>query len=83
MLDFSQQPAGLSPETCSNSSGESERVPERPLSAAWISPGLLAKTKRVWSKNYGRRVDDDEAVEILQNTRRLAEALVKLKGGVR
>jgi len=55
---------------------------KRPLSAAWISDGLLAETRRVWSKEYGRPVDEEEAIEILMNVRRLAEVLMKpyLKG---
>jgi hypothetical protein len=58
---------------------------KRPLSAAWISDGLLAETRRVWSREYGRPVDEEEAIEMLMNVRRLAEVLMKpyLKGDQR
>ncbi len=46
---------------------------------AWIPDEFLAKTKRVWSKAYGREVDDREAVEILMNFKRAAEVLLKIK----
>ena len=80
MCGISKKSAGLRPEIRPDG-GVSEGAPDRPLSAAWVSEKLLAKTKRVWSRNYGRPVDTDEAVEILTNVRRLAEALVKAKGG--
>ncbi len=48
-----------------------------PLSAAWISPDLLAETRRVWSKVYGRPVTQEEAVHILTNVRRLVEVLME------
>lgn len=54
---------------------------ERPLSMAWISDELLAKTQRVWSKAYGRPVGVEEAVEILTNVKHLAQALMKAKQG--
>ncbi len=53
----------------------------RPLSMAWISDALLARTQQVWSKAYGRTVDVEEAVEILTNVKHLAEALMKAKQG--
>jgi len=58
---------------------------KRPLAAAWISDRLLAETRRVWSKEYGRPVDEEEAIEILMNVRRLAEVLMEpyLKGDQR
>ena len=55
--------------------------PQRPLSIAWISDELLAKTRRVWSKAYGRPVSTEEAVEILTNVKHMAEALLKAKRG--
>ena len=58
-----------------------DQVPGRPLSVAWISEALLAKTRRVWSKAYGRPISTEEAVEILTNVKRLAEVLVKAKRG--
>lgn len=51
----------------------------RPLSMAWISDELLAETIEVWSEQYGRRIDVDEAVEILVNVKRLAQALIRAK----
>lgn len=63
-------------------SGENEQAEcveatgPRPLSLAWISEELLAKTIDVWSANYGRPISEDEAVEILMNVKRLAEVLV-------
>ena len=56
-----------------------EGGPVRPLSMAWIPDEFLAKTKRVWSKAYGREVDDAEAVEILMNVKRTAEVLLRIK----
>ena len=53
----------------------------RPLSMAWISDELLAKTQRVWSRAYGRPVGVEEAVEILTNVKHLAQALIKAKQG--
>ena len=57
------------------------QAPGRPLSIAWISDELLAKTRRVWSTAYGRPISTEEAVEILTNVKRLAEVLVKAKRG--
>ncbi len=41
----------------------------------WVSEDLLSETRHVWSQAYDRDVDDDEALEILANVRRLAEVL--------
>ncbi len=51
-------------------------VPDRPLDIAWISDELLAKTRTVWSKEYGRVISESEAIEILVNVKRLAEVLL-------
>ncbi|MBN2584941.1 MAG: hypothetical protein JXL80_17895 [Planctomycetes bacterium] len=51
-------------------------VPDRPLDIAWIDDELLLKTRRVWSKEYGRAISEGEAVEILVNVKRLAEVLL-------
>ena len=56
--------------------GSDERR-DRPLSIAWITADLLAKTQRVWSKAYRRSVDENEAIEILMNVKQLAEVLLK------
>lgn len=53
----------------------------RPLSMAWISDELLAKTQRVWSRVLGRPVGVEEAVEMLTNVKHLAHALIKVKRG--
>ena len=52
---------------------------DRPVSMAWISNELLARTQQVWSRAYGRPVGVEEAVEILTNVKHLAEALMKAK----
>ncbi len=51
--------------------------PVRPLSQAWITDDLVAETRRVWSPAYGRVLSDEEAVEILMNVKRFAEAILK------
>ena len=51
----------------------------RPPSSTWIPDELLAETRRVWSKAYGRMISTDEAVEILTNVKRLAEVLMRAK----
>ena len=56
---------------------------ERPPRPAWISDALLAETIEVWSEAYGRPLDEDDAVEILRNVRRLAEALLDAKREMR
>jgi len=61
-----------------------EHVPPaggRPLSTAWVSDDLLARTRRVWSNAYGRPVGTEEAAEILTNVKHLAEALARAKYG--
>ena len=71
---------GENPPESSGFQGEHEPLikgRKRPLAAAWISDRLLAETRRIWSKEYGRPVDEEEAIEILMNVRRLAEVLMK------
>ncbi|GEM_PF-1234887 len=58
---------------------EAPAVPERILRPAWVSDALLAETVEVWSEAYGRLVGEAEAMEILMNTKRLGEALLKAK----
>lgn len=65
---------------CPDGRGPGE-APIRPLSTAWISDELLARTQRVWSKAFGRTVNVDEAVEILTNVKYLAEALARAREG--
>jgi hypothetical protein len=49
------------------------------LSGAWITDELLAETRRVWSKAYGRVITEAEALEILTNVKRLAEVVVQVQ----
>ena len=49
----------------------------RPPAQEWMSDELIADTRRVWSAAYGRVISTDEAVEILNNVRRLADVLVQ------
>ena len=48
----------------------------RPMNCEWISYDLLTKTKRVWSDAYREEVNDEGAIEILNNVKRLGEFLV-------
>ena len=48
---------------------------------SWITAEFLEETKTVWSNAYGREVSDDEAIEILTNVKRLAEALIQFQKG--
>ena len=48
-----------------------------PISANWLTEERIAETRRVWSKAYGRVISQQEAIEILNNVRRLAEVLLR------
>lgn len=50
----------------------------RPVSLEWISDELLAETIDVWSKELGRSVSEDEAIEMLLNVKRLSETLLAI-----
>ena len=54
-------------------------VVERPPRPAWISDALLAETIDVWTEAYERPVSEGEAIDILVNVGRLAEALLQAK----
>ncbi len=54
-------------------------APSRPLAQAWITDELIAENRRVWSKAYGRSISEDEAVEIIMNLHRFAEAVLRAK----
>lgn len=56
----------------------SDGISDRPLSLAWITDDLLRYTQEVWSKAYGREVNEDEAIEMLVNVKRLAEVMLKV-----
>lgn len=51
----------------------------KPLSTSWITDELIADTRKVWSKVYGRLLEPNEAVEILMNVRRLAEVVLEIR----
>lgn len=44
---------------------------------SWISDELIAETRRTWSVAYGRMISVEEAVEILNNVKRLAGVLLR------
>lgn len=48
---------------------------------SWITAEFLEETKAVWSKAYGRKVSDDEAIEILSNVKRFSEVLIHIQKG--
>ena len=52
----------------------------RPRELAWITGDLLDETRSVWSRYLGRPVPEEEAVEMLLNVKRLAEALHDASG---
>ncbi len=54
-----------------------DAAPDRPLSLAWITEELIAEHRRVWSKYYRRPVSRAAALEIIQNLRRFAEAVLR------
>lgn len=47
---------------------------------AWVTDDLLANTRRVWSRAYGRVIADEEAIEILMNVRSFAETMLRATG---
>lgn len=57
----------------------SSLYPERTVGTQWITDDLLEKTRRVWSKQYGRPITPEEAIEICVNVKRFAELLVEIK----
>ena len=73
---------GCSPGTWLHVTVPGEDV-ERSPRPAWISDALLARTIEVWSRAYGRQLDEDDAIEILENVGRLAEALLDAKRRMR
>jgi len=51
--------------------------------AAWMTPNLIERTHTVWSKRYGRSLEQWEVVEILRNVRWFGEILRRwMKGGL-
>ena len=49
------------------------------VSRSWMTNELVAETRAVWSRAYGRDVSESEAMEILTNVKRLAETLIKVQ----
>jgi hypothetical protein len=80
MVKFSNSPAGLSapaePPMERSRTGAGCGLPR-----AWITPELVQETCAVWSRAYGRPVAEEEACEILQNVKRLAEVLISVQRG--
>lgn len=58
---------------------EPEAVIERAPRPAWITDALLKETIDVWTDAYGRPIGEAEAVEILDNVKRLGEVLLSVK----
>jgi hypothetical protein len=54
-------------------------VNERPPRPAWITDALLAETIDVWTEAYESPVSEADAIDILVNVGRLAEALLDTK----
>ena len=75
-MPFSLQFAGFPPESRHHGPAP-ELAVLRPNAQEWMSDELIADTRRVWSAAYGRVISADEAVEILNNVRRLADVLVR------
>src|SRR5262245_11150107 len=42
-----------------------------PALPSWVTPDLLAETRRLWTLKYQRLVSTEEALEMLQSVRRL------------
>ncbi|HNS23146.1 MAG: hypothetical protein KA191_13065 [Verrucomicrobia bacterium] len=55
----------------------------RPPRPAWISDALLTSTIELWSRAYGHPLGENDAIEILENVGRLAEALLDAKRRMR
>ena len=77
-MPSSPQPTGL-PNPTGHHGSEPGSGGVRPPSVSWLSADRIAEARRVWSKAYGRVISEDEAVEILNNVRRLAEVLVRVE----
>lgn len=48
-----------------------------PPEQGWITGELIEDTRRVWSKRYGRLITPEEAMGILVNVKKVAEAFLK------
>lgn len=52
----------------------------RPVALAWITDELIAEHRRVWSSRYRRIISEEEAIEIIMNIKRFAEAVLDATG---
>ena len=82
MVENPAERTGLPPESWPHVvvSGTATERPPRP---AWISDALLARTIELWSRAYRRPLGESDALEILENVGRLAEALLDAKRRMR
>ena len=75
-----------SPESTGCSAPHEEPVPgpdrRRPMSTWWISDQLMDRTIDVWSRAYGRPVNEEEAIGMLMNIKRLGEFLVDAREAI-
>ncbi len=83
-LPFDEEDARQSRNTAADTPGLSGPVElsvtdrgDRPMTTAWVSDRLLARTIDVWSRAYDRSITTQEAMEILMNTKRLGELLIR------
>ncbi|MGH7213639.1 MAG: hypothetical protein ACREIT_02570 [Tepidisphaeraceae bacterium] len=53
----------------------SETQPPSAATPAWITPALIARTRRVWSPLYGHELTDDDAIELLISVGALCDVL--------
>lgn len=57
-----------------------EHADERAMPAgtpAWITPGLVRLTQKVWNPRYERAISSDEAITILLSVGRLFDLLAR------
>ena len=75
-----RQPAestGLHGQNLGTHEGAGAQKRDRPLSLAWITDDLVAYTQEVWARRLERAIPEEEAIEMLVNVKRLAEAMMK------
>jgi hypothetical protein len=69
-------PTGFTRPTEVQGQGSFTEPGDRPLAIAWITDELIEKHRRVWSEMYGRVITEAEAIEIIMNIKRFAEAIL-------
>ena len=47
-----------------------------PLNVEWITEELLTRTRNVWGRYLGREVSKEEAMEMVMNVKRIADAFL-------